>query len=267
MKTLDIGGHAMAYAEQGAGDPVVFVHGTLQDQRYWAPQMAAFSAQYRAIAVSLRHYWPEQWDGVGDDFTIAQHVADVAAFARALGAGPIRLVGHSRGGHIAFRVAQHHPDLLRSLVLAEPGGELDASFGSVARPGPQAAVAVAAALIRTGAIEEALRVFTAYTGGEGAWEKRPERARQVSRDNARTLLGQINEQRAPFVRAEAEAIRAPTLLVGGANSPPQFGAILDGMERHITVAARVTIPNAAHGMSADNPVSFNNAVLEFLKAN
>ena len=27
------------------------------------------------------------------------------------GAGPVRLVGHSRGGHIAFRVAERHPEL------------------------------------------------------------------------------------------------------------------------------------------------------------
>ena len=174
MPTLDIGGYDMAYVEQGAGDPVVFVHGTLQDQRYWAPQMAAFGARHRAIAVSLRHFWPEHWDGIGDDFTIAQHVEDVAAFAKALRAGPIRLVGHSRGGHIAFRVAQHFPNLLRALVLAEPGGELDSTFGVATTPGPQGAVADAAKLIRAGEVEEALRVFTAYTGGAGAWEKRPE---------------------------------------------------------------------------------------------
>lgn len=267
MPTLDIGGYDMAYVEQGAGDPVVFVHGTLQDQRYWAPQMAAFGARYRAIAVSLRHFWPERWDGAGDDFTIAQHVDDVAAFAKGLNAGPIRLVGHSRGGHIAFRVAQHFPNLLRALVLAEPGGELDSTFGVATTPGPQGAVADAAKLIRAGEVEEALRVFTAYTGGVGAWEKRPESRRQISRDNARTLLGQINEQRAPFSRAQAEGILLPTLLVGGADSQPQFGAILDAMEKNIAGAKRVTIPNAAHGMSADNPAAFNTAVLAFLDAN
>ncbi len=267
MPTLDIGGYDMAYVEQGAGDPVVLVHGTLQDQRYWAPQMAAFGAKYRVIAVSLRHFWPEKWDGVGDDFTIAQHVADVAAFAEGLNAGPIRLVGHSRGGHIAFRVAQHFPERLRALVLAEPGGELDASFGTVRAAGPQAAVIEAVKLIRAGDVEEALRVFTAYTGGAGSWEKRPESRRQVSRDNARTLLGQINEQRAPFSRAQAEGIHVPTLLVGGALSQPQFGIIMDGMEKSILGVERVTIPDAAHGMSADNPAAFNEAVLAFLDAN
>jgi pimeloyl-ACP methyl ester carboxylesterase len=40
----------------------------------------------------------------------------------------VNLMGQSRGAHIAFRVAQGRPDLVRRLVLAEPGGDLDASL-------------------------------------------------------------------------------------------------------------------------------------------
>ena len=42
-------------------------------------------------------------------------------------------MGHSRGGHIAFRIAQAAARLLRKLVLAEPGGDLDASLGAGGR--------------------------------------------------------------------------------------------------------------------------------------
>lgn len=48
---------------------------------------------------------PEQWDGMGSDFTIAQHVNDVIGFIEVLGGKPADVMGHSRGGHIAFRVA------------------------------------------------------------------------------------------------------------------------------------------------------------------
>ncbi len=265
MPSLSVNGYDLAFAEAGAGDPVVFVHGTLNDQRYWEPQMAPFGANYRAIALSLRHYWPEHWDGVGDDFTIAQHVEDVAVFLAALGVGPVRLVGHSRGGHIAFRVAEQYPWLLRAVVLAEPGGEMDESLSGVpSAPGGQAgAFAVGAALVRAGDVEGGLRHVAERSGGPGAWEKRTEARRQMGRDNARTLLGQINEQRRPYSRASAEAIRTPTLLVGGANTQPNFIANLDAMERVIKGAQRVTIADAAHGMSADNPAAFNKAVLEF----
>ena len=108
----------MAFVERGTGVPLVLVHGTLGDCRSWALQMEPFSAHYRTIAVSLRHCWPERWDGEGDGFTVQQHTKDVAAFIAALNAGPVHLMGHSRGGHIAFRVAQDFPGLVRTLVLA-----------------------------------------------------------------------------------------------------------------------------------------------------
>ena len=80
------------------------------------------------ISVSLRRFFPEHWDGVGNDYLMAQHVADVIAFIEQIEPRPVDLMGHSRGGHIAFRVAEQRPDLLRRLVLAEPGGDLDASL-------------------------------------------------------------------------------------------------------------------------------------------
>ena len=273
MPSLHVNGYEVDYAEAGTGEIVVLLHGSLNDQRYWAPQMAPFGERFRVIAPSLRHYWPERWAGptaaVPGGFTIDQHVADVAAFIERLGVGPggkaVRLVGHSRGGHIAFRVAERHPGLVRALVLAEPGGELDASLGGGA-PGRQgAAFAAAAALIRAGDLEGGLRRFAEHTGGPGAWEKRTETRKAINRDNAATLLGQIDERRAPFSRAAAEAIQMPVLLVGGAQTQPAFVAILDALEGRIPGARRVTIPNAAHGMSHDNPAAFNAAVLGFLR--
>ncbi|NMJ40069.1 alpha/beta hydrolase [Roseomonas sp. JC162] len=265
MPTLTVDGYPIAYAEAGSGKPVVMIHGTLGDQRSWTAQMAPFGERFHAMAVSLRHCWPGQWED-GGDFTIARHTADIAGFIKGLGAGKVRLVGHSRGGHIAFRVAQHHPELLSALVLVEPGGELDESLGGAPPAGKQgAAFAKAAALIGEGKIEEGLTVVAEHTGGPGAWEKRSEARKAVNRANARTLLGQINEQRKPYARAEAQGIATPTLLIGGAQSQPQFGRILDALEPVMPNATRVTIARAAHSVQADNPADFNAAVLAFLE--
>ena len=87
----------------------------------------------------------------------------------------------------------------------------------------------------------------------------------MQRDNARTLLGQINERRAPYTRADLEAIRAPTLLVGGADTRLLFPPVLDAMERGIAAAERVDLPGTAHLMSDEDPAAFNSAVLGFLR--
>ena len=269
MPSLKIDGHDMAYAEQGSGDPLILVHGSLNDYRYWSPQMDAFAAApFRTIAVSLRYYWPEAWDGVGSGFSIDQHISDVAAFIAGLGAGPVDLVGHSRGAYIAFRVAERHPQLVHRLVLAEPAGVLDETLLPPDTPPATytALIAEAVERVRQGDIEDGLRRFYEYAIGPDAWDKLAEERQRISRDNALTLLGQIKEGRTPYSRAATEAIGAPTLLVGGELTRPAFLSVLDGLEHAIPDVRRATIPGASHLMSWDNPAAFNATVLEFLGA-
>lgn len=271
MPSLRVNGYDLSYAEAGAGGkPLVLVHGTLGDQRSFQAQMAPLSAGgYHVMALSMRHCWPGSWPKDGEpagDFTIDTHVADVAAFIRALDKGPVRLLGHSRGGHISVRVAERHPDLLRALVLAEPGGELDESLGGKpAGTNRQAgAFAEAAALVAAGDEEGGLRRVAEHTGGPGAWERRPEARKAISRANARTLLGQRQENRAPYSRATAAAIRTPTLLLHGAKTLPNFIANVQALAGVIPGAEVAVIPDATHGLTFENPTAFNAAVLEFL---
>ena len=111
MPSLSVNGTEIHYAEAGAGGrPLLLVHGTLGDQRSFAAQMEPLAAAgLHVMALSLRHCWPGTWPAEGGDFRIDTHVADVAAFVLALGKGPVALLGHSRGGHIAVRVAERHP--------------------------------------------------------------------------------------------------------------------------------------------------------------
>ena len=129
MQTLSVNGYDMAYLDVGRGTdnspPLVLVHGTLGDFRTWNAVLGPLSKKHRVIALSLRRFFPEHWDGVGNDYLMAQHTADVIGFIEKLNVGPVDLIGHSRGGHIGFRVAQARPDLLRKAILAEPGGDLE----------------------------------------------------------------------------------------------------------------------------------------------
>ena len=78
VKTAAVQGYPLAYQEAGSGEPIVLVHGSLGDYRIWYAQVPVLSKQYRVLSLSLRHYYPERWDGVGEDFSISQHAADVA---------------------------------------------------------------------------------------------------------------------------------------------------------------------------------------------
>lgn len=268
MPSLLVNGIEMHYAEAGVGDRrLVMVHGTLGDQRSFAAQMGPLAdAGFHVMSLSMRHCWPGNWPATGGDFRIDTHVADVAAFIGALGNAPVALLGHSRGGHIALRVAERHPELLRALILAEPGGELDESLGGKPGAAGQAsAFATAADLVAAGDEEGGLKIVAEHTGGPGAWERRPEERKAISRANARTMIGQRDEQRRPYSRETVEAIRTPTLFLYGANTRPGFVANVNALSGVIAGAKVVVIRNATHGLPYENPTDFNAAVVDFLK--
>ncbi len=270
MKTLRVNDYDMAYLEIGAGPPLVCVHGSLNDFRAWAPVLKPFSAGRQLIAPSLRHYFPEHWDGQGGLFKMAQHVDDMIAFIDGLGLGPVDLVGHSRGGHLAFRLALKRPDLIRKLVLAEPGGALDASLlppeaaNLPPGAGSRGHVAEASAKIAAGDLDGGLRAFIDGINGPGAWDKLAPQDRQMREDNAYTLIAQVNEGRQDFAKAEAEAIAVPTLFVQGADTPGMLPIVLKALAANVPGARTVVIPNAGHSMMRQQPKAFADAVLAFL---
>lgn len=227
MHSLPVNGFDMPYLDIGEGPPLVCVHGSLCDFRIWSAVLGPLTRRHRVIAVSLRHFFPVHWDGVGDTYSIAQHVDDVIAFIEQFDTRPVDLMGHSRGGHICFRAAQRRPDLLRKLVLAEPGGELDGTLDPDFQPGPSplaARIAASADVIAGGDIDGGLQIFLDALEGPGAWKRLPATSKQLLRDNATTLIGQTRDQRPPFSKADAEAIKTPTLFIGGANNAAEGAA-------------------------------------------
>jgi pimeloyl-ACP methyl ester carboxylesterase len=267
MQTLHVNGYDMAYLDLGEGPPLVCVHGSLCDFRIWSAVLGPLSRKHRVIAVSLRHFFPEQWDGLSDTYSIAQHVDDVIAFIEKLETKPVDLMGHSRGGHISFRVAQRRPDLLRKLILAEPGGELDATLDPEFKPGPSplaARIAASAEVIANGDIDGGLQIFMDALEGPGAWKRLPATPKQLLRDNATTLIGQTRDQRPPFSKLDAEAIRTPTLFIGGANTKGALPQVLRTLAAHVKGSRTEMIPGTTHPMFEQAPQKYCEIVLDFL---
>lgn len=253
----------MAYVEQGEGAPVVMIHGSLNDYRAFGAQMVPLGAKYRAFAVSLRHYYPERWDGKSAGFSECQHAADVAAFIKSLNAGPAFVIGHSRGGIIASLVAKTYRESVRALVL-DPA--LNRMLGA-ADPGAarrQSQINKTLQILDTGDIEGGLQFFIDGAAGPGAWKGRAELERQMSRDNVWTLRGDQPHNQEPFDCRDASEIVVPVLLVNGEQSPTIFRKILDIPARCLKRSERVVIPRASHPMNRMNAAAFNEAVIDFL---
>ncbi len=189
------------------------------------------------------------------------------AFIEQLDTGPVDLMGHSRGGHVSFRVAQRRPDLLRRLILAEPGGELNATLDPALKPGPSplaTTIAASAEKIAAGDIDGGLTLFIDALEGPGGWARLPAASKQLLRDNATTLIGQTRDKRPPFSKADAEAIKMPTLFIGGANTKGALPHVLHTLAAHVPNSKTVIIPGTTHPMFEQAPQKFCEIVLEFL---
>ncbi len=270
VKVLPVNGYDMAYAEQGQGAPLVLVHGTLGDFRTWSQIASSLSSKYHVVSVSLRHAYPEQWDGQSSDGSLGQHASDLAVFIRSLGLGPVHLLGHSRGGAVVLFSASAHPELVRSVILADPAPLMTMlpkrQDAQVEMDRRTAMVQLMLEHFRKGDVDGGAATWINSTGGPGAWDAASEASRMVWRANAWTAKTLYEDDRLPFSCADAARIKAPVLLITGDKSPAIYGYVQEALRPCLGQVSSVVIPNAGHGMFRANPQAFNARVSEFLMA-
>ncbi|WP_013590447.1 alpha/beta fold hydrolase [Paraburkholderia phenoliruptrix] len=258
-------GICVPYVECGEGEPLVFVHGSLCDYRYWSAQTAALSAHFRCISVSLSHYWPAGEACIQGEFGWQTHVAELAEFIEALGVAPVHLVGHSRGGCVAFHVAREHPRLVKTLTLADPGGplQLDGMPEAALPAATNALRARVAELIEAGEIDAGLELFVDSVSAPGSWRKSSVAFRTMATDNAATLPKQFRDPLPTYSREAARGVKCRTLLIEGQRSPRMFRNNVEKLAEWIDYADRQTIAGASHGMNVSNAGAFNRLVQSF----
>ena len=115
-----VNGVELHYISAGAGEPVILLHGGQGDYRSWEPQMAALSRYYHVISYSRRYNFPNQNPQTATNHSVLVEAADLAALIKALRLKRANLVGTSMGAATALTLAIEHPNMIRSLVLAEP---------------------------------------------------------------------------------------------------------------------------------------------------
>jgi non-heme chloroperoxidase len=277
LKIVAIGdGLALHYVEHGHGAPVVFVHGSLADYSHWTREVEQFSSRYRAIAYSRRYNWPNN-NAIRPGHSAVQDADDLAAFIKARRLGRVHVIGHSYGAYTALFLATRHPDLLRTVVFAEPPAvPLLAHLPlDQAEPG-RAALATIETQVknmqdawRAGDREQSMRIFFTWnTGNPLFWDQLPEGVQQGSRRNFRewdAVLG--SGELFPVISPQAiRRIDAPALVVSGADTTTYLATVAAELTRLLQPRGtrHVVIPRAGHVMFGQQPAATREAIFDFL---
>jgi len=254
------------YLDEGSGPPLVLVHGSIADYREWSNQIGPLSQRYRVIAYSRRYHWPNSPPGKDADATLERQAEDLEAIISALGIAPVHIVGHSYGGATALIVALRHPELIRTMVLAEPavGGVL----GIEGREGPLAdeGRTVRAEMKEAFASGNPERIVKTYSSrvAPGEFEIASPEVRQMLITNTAAFELDFQSPRPRFTCDDARQIGVPSLIATGNRSAAGLQRIAEVLAQCLKEGSLVKIEQATHWLQADHARVFNQAVLDFV---
>ncbi|REJ66171.1 MAG: alpha/beta fold hydrolase [Planctomycetota bacterium] len=104
------------YVDEGAGEPLLLVHGNPTWSFYWRKIVTALADRYRLIAVD--HIGCGLSDKPLDyPYTLAQHTANLGALIRQLDLRDVTLLAHDWGGAIGLGAAACEPERFARYVL------------------------------------------------------------------------------------------------------------------------------------------------------
>lgn len=221
---------SLHYVEQGAGFPLLLLHGNGENSEYFIHQISFFSQQYRVIALDTRGHGSSPRGG--RPFTIGQFAEDLHDFMEERGISRAHLLGFSDGGNIALRFALDYPEMVEKLILN--GANLNPK-------GVKASVQLP--------IEVGFRIAALFAKHHPCARKKAE------------LLGLMVQQ--PSIQPEElHHLQIKTLVLAGSNDMIK--------ERHTKMIyenlpnGELAIIEGGHFIASENPEAFNRRVEAFL---
>ncbi len=101
------------------GAPVMLLHGFPDLHTTWANVAPDLARDHRVVVPDLRGYGASPSAPEGGSYDLDELAADVVHLADHLGWDTFHLVGHDWGAAVAWWVAMHHPERLRSLTVLQ----------------------------------------------------------------------------------------------------------------------------------------------------
>jgi haloalkane dehalogenase len=260
------------YVDQGAGDTVLFVHGTPTWSFEFRHLVRGLSATHRCLAVDhLGFGCSDRPDDAS--YTPEAHASRFAAFVEHLGLRQVTLVVHDFGGPIGLPLALQASDRVARVVL------LNTWMWSLTHDRPMARRARLAAgflghylyrylnaslrLLMPGAYGDRRRLTPAIHAQYLAPFRDPDAREQVLWTLARALLGSAAFYDDLWRRRDRLAA-LPTLIVWGLRDPAFPPRFLDRWQQALPAARVVRLHQSGHWPHEEQPEQVLAAIRAFL---
>ena len=262
-----VNGVEIAYAEAGAGFPLVWCHEFGGSMESWDPQVHYFARRYRVITYNARGYPPSGVPTTPDAYSQDIAIEDLFGLLRHLDIAQAHVGGLSMGGSTALHFGVRHPEMAKSLIVAAAGSgstdpeEFRRTWRNLAdrlrSDGPGALADYASGPTR-------LQLKRKDPKG---WREFVDLLLEHSAaGSALTMLG-VQAGRPPiFVwESELKALQVPALVLVGDEDTPCIEPALF-MKRTIPKCGLAVLPQSGHGINLEEPELFNRLCSEFLSA-
>jgi pimeloyl-ACP methyl ester carboxylesterase len=251
-RSIDVGDATLDCAVCGLGTPVVLLANAGCSAGYF-DQLARVlvTGGFQTISINMRGVGGSR--GSLDGATLHDLAGDVAGVIKAIGCGPVHLVGHAFGNRIARCLAVDQPPLVRSVTLLAAGGLIGPStpLGTSFRNATQAKMNGSDCVTTLGA----------------HWlspASNPKVLEQVECWPA-VLIAHLATSRNVPLEYWWSAGTAPVLAIQGLDdvaAPPGNGhALREQLGERVRV---VDLPDAGHFLLLEQPEAVARAVSEFL---
>ncbi len=245
MLSFKSDGIDIAYIDEGAGDPVLLIHGFASNvatnwiDTGWVKTLAG--AGYRVIAYDNRGHGRSAKLYDLADYGAPIMAEDARRLLDHLGIDRAHVVGYSMGARISAFLAMAHPERVRSVVFGGLGSNM---VRGVAGTGPVAAALEADSI--DDVTNPTARTFRAFA--------------EQTRSDLKALAACIRSARAQITADALGKIACPVLVVVGERDV--IGGSADDLAAMIPGARGITLPGLDH-MKAVGDKGFKRAVQEF----
>ncbi len=236
-------------------ETVVFLHSLGTDARMWRSQVDAMADAHDVLALDAPGHGSSPWV---PGLTVEDWVEEIRRQVTAVTAEPVHLVGLSMGGIQAVATAARHPDLVRSLTVAN-------SFAALAPAAAEDRISsIRSSITEQGMGQYAETYLDATLIHPTTDATRADLRSAIAAMSAEAYIGSAE---ATF-RADNSALLAevscPTQILAGERDQKTPRPLAEALQAGIPGAELHLVPDAGHLSNIDAPAAFTQAVCTFL---